>query len=476
MGTTVIRNADWIVAYEGNGHRYSRGDVAFTGDKLVNVGGTYAGQSDREIDGRGFMVMPGLVNIHSHPMSEPLNKGWNDEIGSPKLYNSSLYEIMPLLRPDAEGMKTSATVALCEALMSGVTTLVDLSVAYDGWLDLMAASGIRGVLAPMYRSARWFTDNGYVVKYEWDETAGRKAMDTALGIVASAEKHPSKRLSGMIAPSQIDTCSADLIKDSHAEAKRLNLPFQIHAAQSTVEFHEITRRHGMTPIEWLQSLGVLGPSSIIGHAIFLDHHRHAHWPKRDDLGALIDTGTSIAHCPTVFVRRGITMQTVGSYIKRGANIGIGTDTFPHNMIEELRNALYASRIVAETPFDLRTSDIFDAATIGGAKALGRDDIGRLAVGAKADLVMVDTTCPAMRPLRDPLRSLIYAAADRAVRHVFVDGNQVVKDGRVTTLDLEAAADALQATQQRLLPQVRQLDWAKRSHLDISPMVYGGNQD
>lgn len=232
----------------------------------------------------------------------------------------------------------------------------------------------------------------------------------------------------------------------------------------------------MTPIEWLQSLGVLGPSSIIGHAIFLDHHRHAHWPKRDDLGALIDTGTSIAHCPTVFVRRGITMQTVGSYIKRGANIGIGTDTFPHNMIEELRNALYASRIVAETPFDLRTSDIFDAATLGGAKALGRDDIGRLAVGAKADLVMVDTTCPAMRPLRDPLRSLIYAAADRAVRHVFVDGNQVVKDGRVTTLDLEAAADALQATQQRLLPQVRQLDWAKRSHLDISPMVYGGNQD
>ncbi len=476
MATTVIRNADWVVSYEGGGHRYDRGDVAFTNDKLVHVGGAFVGAADREIDGRGFMVMPGLVNIHSHPMSEPLNKGWNDEIGSPKLYNSSLYEIMPLLRPDADGMRTSATVALCEALLSGVTTLVDLSVAYDGWIDLMAASGMRSVLAPMYRSARWYTDNGYAVKYEWDEAAGRKAMEVALGIVASATKHPSKRLSGMIAPSQIDTCSPELIKDSYREAQRLKIPFQIHAAQSTVEFHEITRRHGMTPIEWLGSLGVLGPSSIIGHGIFLDHHAHAHWPRRDDLGSIIESGTTIAHCPTVFIRRGITMQTVGGYIRRGTRIGIGTDTYPHNMLEEMRNALYASRIVAGTPFDLRTSDIFDAATLGGAAALGREDIGRLAKGAKADLVMIDTTCPSMRPLRDPLRSLVYVAADRAVRHVFVDGNQVVADGRVTTLDLAAASEALQETQQRLLPQVRQLDWAKRSHRDISPMVYDGSQD
>lgn len=476
MTMTAIRNIDWIVAYENGVHRYTRGDVAFSGDKIVHVGGAFAGAADREIDGRGFMVMPGLVNIHSHPSSEPLNKGWTDEIGSKKLYNSSLYEIMPLLRPDAAGVQSSAKVALCEAMLSGVTTLVDLSVAYDGWVDLMASSGIRGVLAPMYRSARWYTDNGHVVKYEWDEVAARRAMDTALAVVAAATKHPSRRLSGMIAPSQIDTCSAELIRDSYAESLRLKLPFQIHAAQSTVEFHEITRRHGMTPIEWLLSLGVLGPTSIIGHSIFLDHHTHAHWPKRDDLGTLLEHGTTVAHCPTVFVRRGITLQTVGGYIRRGVNVGIGTDTYPHNMLEEMRHALYASRIVAEDPFDLRTSDIFNAATLSGAKALGRDDIGRLAVGAKADLVMVDTTCPAMRPVRDPLRSLIYVAADRAVRHVFIDGAQVVQDGKVLTLDHAAAAAELEATQQRMLPQVRQLDWAKRSHLDISPLVFEGERE
>src|SRR5437763_9602497 len=139
MATTVIRNIDWLVAFEGDGHKYTSGDLAFSGDALTHVGGPFTGATDREIDGHGFMVMPGLVNIHSHPASEPLNKGWNDEIGSPKLYNSSLYEIMPLFRPDAQGTKASFQVAWCEALLSRVTTLVYLSVAHDGGVDRMAA-------------------------------------------------------------------------------------------------------------------------------------------------------------------------------------------------------------------------------------------------------------------------------------------------------------------------------------------------
>ena len=471
--STVIRDAEWIVAFDrpSKAHVYTSGDVAFEGDRLLQVGGTYTGAAGREISGRGFLVMPGLVNIHSHPASEPLNKGWNDEIGSPKLYNSSLYEIMPLFRPDAAGVRAAFTVALCELLLSGVTTVVDLSLTRSDWVEQMAQSGMRGILAPMYRSARWFTENGHVVTYEWDEVSGRRAMDAALRIVDAAVDHPSGRLSGMVAPAQIDTCSAELLRDSHAEALRRKLPLQIHAAQSTVEFHEITRRHGMTPIEWLDSLGILGPSTIIGHGIFLDHHSTTNWPKRDDLGTLLARGASVAHCPTVFIRRGIAMQTVGGYIRRGVNIGIGTDTYPHNMIEEMRNALYTSRLIARDPFDLRTSDIFDAATVGGAAALQRDDIGRLETGARADLVMVDVTAPSMRPVRDPIRSLVYAAAERAVRHVFVGGAQIVRDGQVTTMDLPAAAAALEEAQRRVEPGVQQLDWAKRSHLGISPLVY-----
>ena len=126
MATTVIRNISWLVAFdEGSGtHAYdSDADLAFDGSTLIHVGGTYSGPAQREIDGRGFLVMPGLVNIHCHPASEPMNKGWNDEIGSKKLYNSSLYEIMPIFRPDPQGVEATATVAYSELLQSGVTTL-----------------------------------------------------------------------------------------------------------------------------------------------------------------------------------------------------------------------------------------------------------------------------------------------------------------------------------------------------------------
>ena len=474
MPVTVIRNAAWIVAYDeaSAGHVYLKGgDVAYDGGKLIHVGGSYDGPAKSVIDGSGRMVMPGLVNIHSHPSSEAMTKGWNDELGSPKLYGSSLYEFMPLFRCDAEGIPACATVSYSELLLSGVTTLVDLSVAWEGWVEHFASSGLRGVLAPMYRSARWFTKNGHVVEYEWDDKAGEKAMQQAMAVLDAAAKHPSRRLSGMVAPSQIDTCTPGLIKDSFAEARKRKLPFQIHAAQSIVEFHEITRRHGKTPVEWLQSLGVLSSRSIIGHGIFLDSHTSSHWPATGDMDTLVETGTTVAHCPVVFHRRGIALQTFGRYVAADVNMGIGTDTYPHNMLEEMRAVAITSRILAEDVYDVRTSDVFNAATLGGARALGRSDIGRLSIGAKADIVLVDVTHPNMRPVRDPVRSLVYAAADRAVKTVIVDGRTVVEDGHVLTMDHAKACADLEAAQRRAEPKVAGLDWAGRDHSVISPLMF-----
>src|SRR5262249_40943975 len=154
---------------------------------------------------------------------------------------------------------------------------------------------------------------------------------------------------------------------------------------------------------------------------------------------------------------------------------IGTDTYPHNMLEEMRHALYASRIVARDVFDLRTRDIFNAATLGGAAALQRDDIGRLAVGAKADLVLVDVTAPSMRPLRAPTEGRVGGAAAGAVRQVFVGGAAVVIDGRVTTMDYASAARELEEAQRRVEPMVRELDWAHRSHEELSPLVFRRTQ-
>ena len=179
----------------------------------------------------------------------------------------------------------------------------------------------------------------------------------------------------------------------------------------------------------------------------------------------------MAHCPTVFARRGITMKHFGRYKRGGVNMGVGTDTYPHNMLDELRLVAYLARTQATDPRSMTTHELFDAATIGGATALGRDDIGKLAAGCRADFVLVDITHPQVRPARDPLRSLIYAAGDRAIKAVYVDGTKVVENGEVLTMDYRGAAAALHEAQKRVIARVPQTDWAHRSVDEISPPTF-----
>ena len=472
---TVIRNAAWIVAWDetSNHHQYLRhGDVAFADDKLIHIGGRFDGHANVELAGEHMMVMPGLINIHSHPTSEPLRKGITDETISPNFHHSSLYEFLTTFNNDAQGMGPCHRVAMAELLRSGCTTIVDYSRPFDGWLDSLAQSGIRACIAPMFLDAPWSTRNGHSLEYDWsDTTRGPKGFAQAQELIELAKNHASKRLFGMVSPSQVDTCSAELLQTAHAYAVERDLAFQIHASQSIHEFVEITRRYGCTPIQWLDKIGVLSDRSIIGHSIFMDHHPWVHWTTRRDLDSLVTSGATVAHCPTVFMRRGVTLRSFGRYLKAGVNLGIGTDTYPHNLLEEMRNAAINARVTAGSVDDLTTTDVFNASTVGGAKALRRSDIGKLVAGAKADLVLVDLQHASMRPMREPIRSLVYVAAERAVKDVFVDGKQVVQGGHCLTIDLDAELKALEAAQQRSIERVPSMDYAGRTAEEMSPFVF-----
>ena len=471
--TTVIRNADWVIAWDAAAgrHTYQRNaDVAFTGDKITHVGKNYAGTADVTISGTDRMVMPGLVNIHSHPEHEPSYRGIREEHGLPTMYMSGLFErSQSFSATDDASRDASAEFAYCELLKSGVTSLVDISPPRETWMPLLARSGLRAWLAPGFASARWKLENNHELKYNWDEKLGRERFATALKTIDAAAKHPSGRLSGVVSPMQIDTCSADLLRDALAAAKDRKMPFTVHLAQGVNEVLEMLRRHGKTPVQWADEIGILGPGSIFAHAIFLDHHSWIHWWSKKDLGLLADHGCSVAHCPTPFARYGQMLENFGSYLRAGVNMGIGTDTTPHNMLEEMRKAAVLARIAAHDMHTVSTADILHAATVGGANALKRNDLGRLAAGMKADLVVVDLKCSHMVPARDPLRSLVYHAAERAVRDVYIDGQQVVSEGRVLTLDQADAGERLAAGQQRMIAAVPTRDYKKRSAEEISPL-------
>ena len=470
---TNIRNIDWLVGWDGNNHVYLNDvDLVFEDGVITYIGKDYKGAVDHIHDGRNCMVMPGLINIHTHSQSEAMRKGITDETRSPGFWHSSLYEYLPVFDPvDEEGHRACLNVSLGELLLSGVTTMVDLSGPFDGWLDALADSGIRAVVAPFFRDAYWYTENGHELKYEWDTKTGRQRFETAQKFIEQAIDHPSSRLSGMLSPSQIDTCTEELLRDSYAWAEEKNLPWTTHAAQSATEFYEIYRRHGKTPIEWLSAMGVLTDRSIIAHAIYLDHHPWLNWTSRNDMDRLRDSGASVAHCPTVFSRRGMTLRTLGGYIRHGINIGLGTDTYPHNMLEEMRTAAMTARAISQSVTDVEYSDVFNAATIGGANALRREDIGRLEVGSKADIVCVDLKHPSMMPMREPLRNLIIVATERAIQDVYVNGQRVVKDGELTTIDLKADLERLEEAQKLMMSKVSERDWKGRNTDELAPMSF-----
>ena len=470
--TTCIRNAAWVAAWDGAAERhvYRRGvDVAFTDDRIVFVGPGYGGAADETIDGAELFVMPGLIDIHSHPSTEPSYKGIREEHGVAEMYMTGLYERLLAFQLDEAGQQAGAEIAYSELLASGVTTLADLTGPFDGWVALLARSGLRGFVAPGYASARWRLENNHVLGYEFDEAAGRRGMADALDVIAAAESDPSGRLSGMIFPAQIDTCSEALLRDSMALAQETGRPFTTHASQSVIEFNEIVRRHGVTPIQWAAEIGVLGPNCILGHAMFIDQHSSLRWHTRKDLALLAESGTTVAHCPTPFARYGDKLEDFGRYLRAGVNLGIGTDVSPHNMIEEMRWALVLAHIAAKDIHGTSTADVFHAATVGGAKALLRDDLGRLAPGMKADIVLVDCADPTMMPVRDPLKSLIYTAAERAVRDVYIDGQQVVADRKVLTLERADAAGRLAEAQRRMCDAVPEHDYAGRTAAAIAPL-------
>jgi cytosine/adenosine deaminase-related metal-dependent hydrolase len=473
--TTLIRNADWVIAWEASGRRhvYRKGiDVAFSGDAIVHVGPRFAGQADTTVDGRGRMVMPGLVDIHAHPSHEPVYRGIREEHGVANMYMSSLYERSQAFDISDPGLRrASLEVALCELLKSGVTSICDISPIYDGWTDVFAKSGMRGFLAPGFASARWKLSDDHSLGFDWDEARGRKGMEAALAFIDGLAKHPSAdMLSGVVSPMQIENCSDDLLRDSLDAANDRRIPFTLHVAQGVLEHLEMIKRHGVTPIRHARDIGILGPTSIIGHAILPDTHSWIRWWTKDDIRSLADSGCSVAHCPTPFARYGILMESFGDYVRVGVNMGLGTDTTPHNMLEEIRKAGTFARIAARDINNVSSAMLFHAATAAGAKALMREDLGRLAPGAKADLVLVDVTHPDMMPARDPLRSLIFHAADRAVKDVYVAGRRIVADGKVTTLDHNGAAERLAEAQARMMAATPGRDYRGRTADEIAPLT------
>jgi cytosine/adenosine deaminase-related metal-dependent hydrolase len=475
MPRRLAIHAGHVIAFDGHGHRLLReGTVLVDDGRIVSVGPRQAGraEADEVIETRDGILTPGLISTHAHIGGSPLDRSFIEDRGNPQFFYSGLFELLPVrgAAQDEEATRACVDFSMTELLRGGVTTVMEIGGASEYVAARAADYGLRVYVGLAFRSGRWLTRDGRRVEWEWDEEQGRRGLARAIELHKQHDGAHGDLVRCFFSPAQVDTCTPDLLKASKRAADERGRPWQVHASQSVVEFNEMLARHGKTPIAWLSDLGVLGPNAILGHAIVTGGSSWTNYPA-GDVAIMADAGCSVAHAVWVFARRGIAMESFGAYRRAGVNLSLGTDTNPQSVIEAMRWAAIVSKIVERETEATTAAHVFDAATLGGAKALGRDDLGRIAPGARADLVLWKGASWGMTPLRDPVKNIVYNATAEDVDRVWVDGRLVVEGGRVRAADERAVLAALQAAGERMWPRMRQFDWAGRDADALSPQSY-----
>ena len=196
---------------------------------------------------------------------------------------------------DEEAAHACLAYSMAELLRTGTTTVMEIGAYGEEAVRQAGRVGMRLYMGLGYRSGRWYTDDGKEVKYAWDEEAGLRGMERAVRFIEEHDGAQNGRIKGFLSPSQVDTCTEDLLRRSRQAATSMRVPLALHTSQSVNEFLEMTRRHGATPIEWLRDIGFLGPDVILGHAIIVAPGSWTNWAG-DDIGILAETGTNVAHC------------------------------------------------------------------------------------------------------------------------------------------------------------------------------------
>jgi 5-methylthioadenosine/S-adenosylhomocysteine deaminase len=468
-------HAGYVIAFDGRGHRLLRGGtVIVDGDRIVSVGPRRATPeaADETVDAPEAVLTPGLISTHAHIGGSPLDRSFIEDRGNPQFFYSGLFELLPVrgAAQDEEATRACVDFSMAELLRGGVTTVMEIGGAIEHVAVRAADYGLRVYAGLAFRSGRWLTRDGRRVEWEWDEEQGRRGLAQAIELHKRWDGAHGDLVRCFFSPAQVDTCTPDLLKASKRAADERQRPWQVHASQSVVEFNEMLARHGTTPVAWLRDLGVLGPSAILGHAIVIGGSSWTNYPA-GDIAIMADDGCSVAHAVWVFARRGIVMESFAAYRRAGVNMSLGTDTNPQSVIEAMRWAAVVSKIVERDTEGTTAAHVFDAATLGGARALGRDDLGRIAPGAKADLVLWKGASWGMTPLRDPVKNIVYNATAEDVDRVWVNGRRVVDDGRVLAADEKTIFAALQAAGERMWPRMHRFDWAGRDVDALSPQTY-----
>lgn len=374
----------------------------------------------REIDCTGRILMPGLVNTHGH-IAMTLQRSYADDIALMEWLHERIWPFEA--RQTADDIACGAELGIAEMLLGGTTSFVDMYWHEAAIARVAERTGIRALLC-----ASCLDSN--MAEFEADFEA----------LIGNA----SPRVRAGVGPHAPYTVSDKNLRRCRELADRYAVPLTIHVAETHDEVSILRERTGQTPVQYLEETGIFDGPTIAAHCVHLTD---------GDIAVLRRRGVQVAHNPTSNMKIASGIAPVCKMLEEGVAVSIGTDGCCSNndvdMWEEMRNASFLQKVATMDPTALPAYKVLEMATVGGAVAMGYDDLGMIREGALADLIVIDTAAPHLHPVHDAVSNLVYCGKAADVRTVIVDGRIVVEERRVVGCDLEPLYARAEATARRI---------------------------
>jgi 5-methylthioadenosine/S-adenosylhomocysteine deaminase len=410
----LLHNADHVVV--GDGTALEHASVAITDGRIVAVGSDVDVHAHETVDLRGRLLMPGLINLHTHlPMT--LLRGVAEEVDLQGFLERVWAEEARVM--DAEGSYIGARLGALECLLGGTTTALDMYLHPEATHRGCVEVGLRHVIGPVFFSFPGPDGLSWPQRMDLAHRWPQVLADAGGPFVPFA-----------LMPHAAFTVNRENLTELAAFAREHGCLIHTHASENTKENDDTIAFSGARPVEVLDETGVLALRPVLAHAVRL---------SPSDQALVAERGASISHNPGSNLKLASGAADIVGYRGQGITVGLGTDGCSSSndldMFAVMRLAANLARLVREDPAAITSRDIVRAATLDGASALGMADrIGSIEVGKEADLIALRLDSPHLTPLREPHTAIVFAAGRSDVESVWVAGERVVAERRATRVD------------------------------------------
>lgn len=422
----VLYFADYLITQNDKREVVEGAALATRGNRIAAVGRRAdvesLWQAEKVVDMGRAVLMPGLVNGHTH-IAMSFLRGKADDKPLMDWLTQDIFPVEAQLTQDI--VRMAAEFSCAEMMRTGTTAFMDMYPFEDGIFDAVDRSGMRAVLG-----------EGVLIY----PTASFKNGDEALDIVRrQAEKwagHP--RIRGAVSPHAIYTTSPEFLAKCRDLADELDLTLGMHLSETSFETQECLKARGVRPVEYCRDLGLLSPRSTFFHMVDVNG---------EDLDMIAASGSAIVHNPVSNMKLASGVAPLGMMLERGIPLGLGSDgpasNNAQNMFREMLTSALLQKVNLLEATAMPAQAVLDMATRGSAAALHEERLGRLEEGCLADFIALDLSSPNMQPVYNVVSNVVYAATGMENRLTVVDGEILYHDGRYTRLDYPALLEQMQ---------------------------------